>query len=94
MRVRLCVHVHIHISRIVRACVCAGCEDVVHWEMPFLADGQRCALFCVFDGHNGVQAANRARELLPEMLQAKLKMQVGCIIQRAEIVGGLYNTTS
>ena len=51
-----------------------GCEDVFYHECPF-AGFSNAGLFCIFDGHHGVNAANRAKQLLPGAL--KLKVEVG-----------------
>jgi serine/threonine protein phosphatase PrpC len=48
----------------------AGCEDVVTWQVPF--DGRHNnAILALFDGHQGVKAANAAKQLVPKLLQEK-----------------------
>ncbi len=48
-------------------------EDVPLHVCPFAAFGAGASLFCVFDGHSGSQAAVQARDLVPGLIEAKLK---------------------
>jgi len=48
-----------------------GCEDVVYWELPF-APYDQAGCLGIFDGHHGVKAAAKARELVPTTLRTKL----------------------
>ena len=52
-------------------------EDVVLHACPCGPFGAASALFCVFDGHSGIQAAEKARAIVPGMLASKL--QVGWV---------------
>ena len=52
-------------------------EDVVLHACPCGPFGAASALFCVFDGHSGSQAAEKARAIVPGMLAGKL--QVGWV---------------
>jgi hypothetical protein len=51
-------------------------EDVVLHQCPCEPFGADAALFCVFDGHSGSQAAQRAKAIVPGVLASKL--MVGC----------------
>ena len=46
---------------------------VLH-QCPFDPFGAGSALFCVFDGHSGSQAAHKAKEVVPGLLAEKLKV--------------------
>jgi protein phosphatase len=47
-------------------------EDVFHAEFPFDGDSKK-ALFCIFDGHAGNEAALAAKEHMPKVLGSHLK---------------------
>ena len=49
-------------------------EDVVLHACPCGPFGAASALFCVFDGHSGIQAAEKARAIVPGMLASKLQV--------------------
>jgi serine/threonine protein phosphatase PrpC len=48
----------------------AGCEDVITWQVPF-AWKPGNAMLALFDGHQGVKAADAAKQLIPKLLQEK-----------------------
>ena len=49
---------------------------VLH-QCPFEPFGAGSALFCVFDGHSGSQAAQKAKAIVPGLLGEKLKVGTG-----------------
>ena len=52
-------------------------EDVVLHQCPFDASStEGSALFCVFDGHSGSQAAVKAKAIIPGILTSKLQVNV------------------
>ncbi|GAX83395.1 hypothetical protein CEUSTIGMA_g10820.t1 [Chlamydomonas eustigma] len=56
-------------------------EDVVLHMCPFDSLGSEAALFCIFDGHSGIQAALHAKSLVPDLLARKFQDPVsGAII--------------
>jgi len=56
-----------------------GSEDVAHHVAPFApaAGAPPAALFCIFDGHHGASAAQRAAELLPRELATRWRAAGG-----------------
>lgn len=84
---------------------------MAHWCIPWggnhinghAAEEQRsgaadqCMLVALFDGHQGVNAAQQARELVPQQLHAQLKHQVRNLwgegdLHALEVGGGTYYT--
>ena len=56
---------------------------VLH-QCPFDPFGTGNALFCVFDGHSGSQAAQKAKAIVPGLLSDKLKVKKKWI--RGEVI--------
>ncbi|GIL78322.1 hypothetical protein Vretimale_7674 [Volvox reticuliferus] len=70
---RLCVHNRLGADH---KRLCQGCEDVPHWELPFLPY-EGAGIVCIFDGHHGSKAANQAKEHLPTVLRVSLLRRDG-----------------
>ena len=54
------------------------CEDVAHCQRTLPGVACQAALFCVFDGHNGRNAADEVAQHLPRILTQHLQVIGAC----------------